>query len=300
MAFIKVSCNFCGSESYTVLHTIRQSDDPRQPSAWRGSSEIPIVRCNQCNLVFLNPRYDDESLTAHYQDPQMFKKTIDPESRDRSIIAERSLRVTRALDDVKSLKKIRKQGRLLDIGCGLGFFLEALDNIYDAVGLEWSHSANEIMRDYPFKIVEHRFPDHPFSAGEFDIITFHNVLDHLPDPIDALKVSRNLLKKNGILMLTIINYGGICSRLYGAGFRLLGPNHLYYFTTHTIDLFLKQSGFRIKKIEYPYSGTDIAQPFKHTNKILADWFALRVLRKKEIRLSPPFYGNVMRVLAEAV
>jgi SAM-dependent methyltransferase len=300
MAFSQVVCNYCGSASHTVLHVIRQSPDPRQPPAWRGSSEIPLVRCNQCDLVFLNPRYDDAKLTGHYQDPQMFKKTIDPEGRDRSIIAERSLRVKRASYDVDALKRVRPRGRLLDVGCGLGFFLEALGSNYDPIGLEWSRPAMEILRDHPYQVVEHRFPDHPFPAGYFDIVTFHNVLDHLPDPLEALRVSRKLLKPDGMLMLTIINYNGICSRLYGEGFRLLGPNHLYYFTPRTINLYLRQSGFRIKKIDYPYFGTDVARPLEHLGKILADWYALRVLRRKETRLSPPFYGNVMRIFADVI
>ena len=183
------------------------------------------------------------------------------------------------------------------MGCGLGFFLEALGTDYDAIGLEWSQPVIEMMRHLPLKVVEDRFPRHPFKAGEFDIVSFHNLLDHLPDPLGALQVAHDLLKSEGLLMLSLVNFGSIAARVYGPGFRLLGPNHLYYFTPHTLQKYLDHTGFRLLKIESPYFGTEFARPLEHARKILVDWWALKVRRTSEKRLSPPFYGNMMRVFA---
>jgi 2-polyprenyl-3-methyl-5-hydroxy-6-metoxy-1,4-benzoquinol methylase len=298
MGFKTVACNSCGSTVHQKLFDIHESPDPRQPPAWRGDAAIPVVRCKRCDLVFLNPRYDEERLHALYQDPQMFIGTIDPEGRARSISSERPLRVKRFKDEAEALKKRVPQGRLLDIGCGLGFFLEALGTRYDAVGLEWSKPVVEMMRGLPLKVVEDHFPEHPFNAAEFDIVTFHNMLDHLPDPLNALRVARGLLKPGGALMLTLVNFGGIAARVYGPGFRLLGPNHLYYFTPATLKNYLTRAGFRLKTIEYPYFGTEFARPMEHARRILFDWFALR-FNDGQKRLSPPFYGNMMRVFAVA-
>ncbi len=297
MGFEHVPCNFCQSERHRVLFEIHESPDERQPPAWRGTAAIPVVRCDECRLVFLNPRYDDVRLTALYQDPQMFIGTIDPEGRSRNIAAERPQRVARFKADADSLRRVRPHGRLLDVGCGLGFFLQALGGDYDAVGLEWSHPVVEMMRDLPLRVVEDRFPHHPFESSESDIITFHNMLDHLPDPLGALRAAHDLLKPGGLLMLSLANFGGIAARVYGAGFRLLGPNHLYYFTPSTLRPYLDRTGFRLLKIEYPYFGTEFAKPIEHTRKIVADWWAMRVAKKNDQRLSPPFYGNMMRVFA---
>ncbi|MBI4848392.1 MAG: class I SAM-dependent methyltransferase [Nitrospirae bacterium] len=297
MGFEQVACGFCGSQVYTTLFEIHESPDERQPLAWRGTSSIPVVQCRRCGLVFLNPRYDDERLSALYQDPQMFTGTIDPEGRRRNIAAERQIRVARFKDDVDALKRIRSHGRLLDVGCGLGFFLEALGDKYEASGLEWSHPAVEMMKGLSFTIIEERFPRHPFGKSEFDIVALNNVLDHLPDPLGSLYAIHELLKLGGVVMLSLVNIDSVVARVYGAGFRLLGVNHLYYFTPLTIKRFLEKSGFRLLKIEYPYFGTEFAKPLEHTKKILADWWAMRVSRKKETRLSPPFYGSMMRVFA---
>src|SRR4051812_15246534 len=100
MGFEHVACNYCGSENHRRLFDIHESPDARQPPAWRGDAAIPVVQCESCSLVFLNPRYDDARLTALYQDPQMFIGTIDPEGRARSIANERPMRVARFKDEV--------------------------------------------------------------------------------------------------------------------------------------------------------------------------------------------------------
>lgn len=300
MGFETVACNGCGSTQAVRLFDIRESPDERQPPAWRGSATIPVVRCAGCGLVFLNPRYDDARLTALYQDPQMFIGTIDPEGRSRSIANERPLRVSRFRDEVTALRRFRTGGRLLDIGCGLGFFLEALGPDFDAIGLEWSAPVVQMMRDLPLKVHESRFPAQPFAPASFDIVSFHNMLDHLPDPAGALKIAHDLLVPGGLLMLSLVNFGGIAAKVYGPGFRLLGPNHLYYFTPRTLKRYLRQAGFTDMRVEYPYFGTEFARPAEHARKIASDWWASRVLRKPEVRLSPPFYGNMMRVFATRV
>ncbi len=95
-------------------------------------------------------------------------------------------------------------------------------------------------------------------------------------------------------MLSLVNFDRIAARVYGAGFRLLGPNHLYY-TPSTLHRYLERTDFRLLKIEYPYFGTEFARPAVHTRRIIADWWTLHVLNRHEARLSPPYYGNMMRV-----
>ena len=300
MGFETVACDYCASRSHIRLFDIHESPDVRQPVAWRGTAAIPVVRCQQCGLVFLNPRYDDAHLTALYQDPQTFISTIDPEGKRRSISTERAQRVARFYTDVIALQKKRLSGRLLDVGCGLGFFLEAIGEKYNATGLEWSHPAIEMSGGLQLNIVEDRFPSHPFANGEFDIVTFHNTLDHLPAPIGSLQVAHNLLKKGGLLMLTLVNFNSIAARVYGPGYRLLGVNHLYYFTPATLKNAFKRVGFHLENIEYPYFGSDVSHPVEHTRKIISDWLSSKFLRRKEVRTSPPFYGNMMRVFAVSI
>jgi SAM-dependent methyltransferase len=297
--FETVSCELCGSNEFEALFNIRESSEQRLPPSWRGNSPIPLVKCNTCDLVFLNPRYAQDRLKALYQDPLVYQQSIDPEGRTRHIAAERVERVAQFRQEVKALSRFRHKGRLLDIGCGLGFFLEALGKDYDTFGLEWSHAAVDMARGQHPTVVEYQFPGHPFSKNEFDIVTFHNTLDHLPHPLEALRVTRQLLKADGLLMLTGSNFDSLAAKIYREGFRLLAPNHLYYFTATTLKRILTLSGFRLLRIEYPYFGTSFARPIRDAGILLKDWVAFNLLRKQETRISPPFYGNVMRVFALA-
>jgi membrane-associated phospholipid phosphatase len=99
-------------------------------------------------------------------------------------------------------------------------------------------------------------------------------------------------------MISVPNFGGLSAKVYGPGFRLLAPNHLYYFTKKTLKKYLIKSGFQLLRIEYPYWGTDYSMPLRHAAVIALDWLILLARGKSAVRLSPPFFGNVMRVLAK--
>ena len=295
--FERVACNYCGSWDHSFLFEISESSDERQPPAWRGTARIPVVRCRQCGLVFLNPRYSEKKLYDLYQDAGMFTSTVDPEGNSRSIIGERAKRVAAFQDEVRALRKFVSRGRLLDIGCGLGFFLETAAACYEVTGLEWSHPTVKLASGMPFHVVEAHYPEHPFSENHFDAVTFYNVLDHLPDPRAALQTAYGLLKPGGVLAAVVINFGSIASQIYGPRFRLLGPNHLYYFTPATLGRYLTETGFRVLQVQFPYFGMKLAKPIRHFMNIVRDWCALRWSNKNDHRVSPPFYGNIMRVFA---
>lgn len=299
--FEEVCCNLCGADQPDELFHIQETLDERQPVSWRGTASIPVVRCRKCGLVYLNPRYNTARLEAIYQDADTFTGTLDPEGRIRSIATERALRVGRFRREVDALQLVfSPPGRLLDVGCGLGFFLEAIGSTYETMGLEWSHFAATAACELGFKVIQSDFPRHPFKKAEFDVVSFHNTLDHLPDPMIALRVARELLKPQGLLMLTTANLGSMAARIYGPGFRLMGTNHLYYFTPATLQDYLRRTGFEILNIEYPYFGTDFARPLAHAWTMLKDGWALHVHPSGERRLSPPFYGNIMRIFARKI
>lgn len=298
--FETVACPMCGPRGEKILFEIVESNDPRQPRTWRGSARIPVVRCQVCGLVFLNPRYDEGRLHAIYQDPKIFSETVDPDGRRRNISSERVRRVKAFEAEVRALRKVCGGGRILDVGCGLGFFLEAAMPFFDGVGLDWSKVAVEEANRRGIRVVESRFPDHPFSTGMFDLVTLFSTLDHLSNPLSALRQVFTLLKKNGWLVLTVPNIASLSAILFRKDFRLLSPNHFYYFSPKTIRRILHASGFRVVKIEFPYFGTEHARPFFHGLQLFAGSVLNAVLRPKKGWPSPPFYGNVMRVWARPV
>ncbi|NQT21326.1 MAG: methyltransferase domain-containing protein [Planctomycetes bacterium] len=96
-----------------------------------------------------------------------------------------------------------KAGRLLDVGCGLGFFLEKVSGFpqWDAFGCEVSRPAVEFARTKLglANIICGRIEKTDLPEGSFDIITLWDVIEHIPQPDQFLSCLMPLLKDDGFL-----------------------------------------------------------------------------------------------------
>ena len=139
-----------------------------------------------------------------------------------------------------------------------------------------------------------------FQPEFFDAITMYQVLDHLPDPLGSLRLAHRLLRPGGVAAMLLVNIESFCARVFGAGYRLLAPNHLYYFSPRTITAALAQAGFRVLRIDYPYFDTPYCNARELKTLLVRTFQALvwsRLTGSGEPVLSPPFYGNMMVVFA---
>lgn len=98
-----------------------------------------------------------------------------------------------------------RSGRLLDMGCGLGFFLKAMASYkaWDAYGCEISPAAVRYAREQLRldKVICTRLQEADLPPASFDMIVMWDVLDHIPRPDPLLSHCRSLLKEDGILFI---------------------------------------------------------------------------------------------------
>ena len=98
-----------------------------------------------------------------------------------------------------------KRGKLLDVGCGLGYFVKRAGECagWDAYGYEISPHAVEFAREKLGleNVCAGRVEDSPLATASFDIITLWDVVEHIPDPEPLLSYLLTLLKPGGILFL---------------------------------------------------------------------------------------------------
>lgn len=152
------------------------------------------------------------------------------------------------------LQKIRdvekfcgKKGRLLDIGCALGFFVKvSLEQGFDAYGVDFSEYAvkegRKILGDrIRWADVERGIP---FEEGFFDVVTAWDVLEHLKHPERFLKECRRALKIEGFLFATTLNYNSLMSKLMKERWRFIDPRyHLtHMITPNEVKNWLAQAG----------------------------------------------------------
>ncbi len=222
-----VSCNLCGADDAARLTTSRG---------------FPIVRCRRCGLVSVNPRPASEDLVSLYAEYH----TRDGETEaswDR--LMGRIFR--QSAEMLCSSRNGDRPGRLLDIGCGYGAFVAAMrERGWDAEGVDPSPTVVNaaVRRGRPVHrgtLAGMQAPD-----GTYDAITMFYVLEHVPDPMGALKKAFDLLAPGGILLIRVPHTTPIVRLLapLGLGEALYDPPfHLYDFSPAVLREMLRRTGF---------------------------------------------------------
>jgi len=134
-----------------------------------------------------------------------------------------------------------RKGKLLDVGCATGFFLEIAGQLgWEAKGIEISAFACEFARRHmSVDIMCGSLAQAELIPESFDVITMWDFIEHCPDPSTELAHAHRLLKPGGLLALTTPNISSVSARIWGA--RWMGikqGEHLYYFSPATIKRLL--------------------------------------------------------------
>ena len=204
----------------------------------------------------------------------------DPDGKERNRINEKDMYLDDIKDELSYLNKL-PAGKILDVGCGLGFLLSGLDKKFEKFGVEVSSLACESARNYG-NIFNGTLENAKFKDNEFDIIVMYHVIEHIEKPEEIIKEINRILKPNGVFLIATPNFKCFCARRFKDNFRLLhDKTHISLFSDKSLTKFLKDFGFKIEKKAYPY--------FKTRHFTLKN--ILRLFDTK--KMSPPFYGNVM-------
>lgn len=234
----EITCNLCQSDNYVVLYEGRDRlhglDGP-----------FRLVRCQQCGLIYLNPRPTRQEMGRYY--PPDYEPYAQGVERTKGFlssldyyygIAKRCRMITRR----------KKPGRILDVGCGVGHFLNGMKRRgWQALGVEVSEEAAAYARErFGLEVFIGQLEEMELPAAYFDAITLWHVLEHLHDPLATLREINRLLKDNGLLVFAIPNWHSVDARLFGEYWVGLDmPRHLYVFPRPALEKLLAKSGFKI-------------------------------------------------------
>ena len=228
----EVACNLCGARDEELLFLTPER----------------IVRCRRCGLIYCNPRLDAASLGKIYSKDYFVldeqKSGIDYKAYANYVNEEPV--ITRSM--IKRMKKVERfagsKGRVLDIGCATGFsLLAARARGWQAEGIECSEFCVQYARSRGLEVHQGSLRDYPGSEESMDAITMWDYLEHSPDPLGDLQTCHSLLKKGGVILLSIPNVDSWSYRLLGKkwiGFKNI--EHLYFFSRDTMDKLARQAG----------------------------------------------------------
>jgi SAM-dependent methyltransferase len=219
---------------------------------------------------------------AHQEPDTYWSPTTDPDGHSRNRLNEEESRgyLANIRQELKFIEGL-KPGKILDIGCGPGWLLSAVDPAWEKYGIEPSRTAGAIAAAHAH-IEIGNFEDAVSDNKAFDLIVMYHVIEHMQNPVDALKSVHSMLYPKGHLILGTPDFDSGAARRYEANYRLLhDPTHISLFSNDSMHRLLRDIGFKIEKVEYPFFDTSY-----FTRKSL-----LRLLSPHGI--SPPFYGNFM-------
>lgn len=208
-----------------------------------------VVECRTCSLRYVNPRPGREWLDAWYR--QEYFSSSHEEASGAQHLQQGAIKTATAQLRLQQLGPAGPNGRLVDIGCGGGYFVRAAAaGGWDAVGLEPSVEAlRYATQARQARIVAGRLEEAPFAAGRFDVLTIFDVLEHVASPKTFLAEARRLLARGGTLVIETPNMAGWLPRLMGLRHPWVRPpEHLTYFTPPTLRLLLEQCGFQVEQL----------------------------------------------------
>lgn len=239
-AATQVPCNLCGADDAETLFEAGVAQVNR------------VVECRKCGLMYSNPRIRpaDQDMIKDY-DPDLTKdvQAYDPGRFDKERMQ------VRDYDDTRRYLAglYPKRGRLLEVGCGMGFLLKAFaDDGWEAIGVEPDRGFCQFIQQrhgleaLPTILEESGIPD-----GSIDVVVLLHVIEHVPDPLATLRTIYRVLKPGGHLIMETPRYDSLMFRLLRHRERSLSCNgHIYFFTTDTLRKVYEKAGFKHGQLRY--------------------------------------------------
>jgi SAM-dependent methyltransferase len=204
-----------------------------------------------CGFAWTHPPLPAELIASYYPasylgDTQKVLEDYQTGALQRSRSWRDELRKTRLVERVVG------GGSILDIGCGEGRFLWALDPAkWERFGVERAQETIDLVRSRIASL--HLIIGDIFAPelkeGSFHAVTFWHVLEHLPDPEKTLRRAAALLKPGGWLFVSLPDIESLQAQLFRRHWYAFDdvPRHLYHFSRRSLDRVLRQTGFQIAK-----------------------------------------------------
>ncbi|KAF5437527.1 SAM-dependent methyltransferase [Candidatus Methanophagaceae archaeon] len=174
---------------------------------------------------------------------------------------------------LKIIQTYKATGKLLDVGCGPGFFLEYAERNYEVYGIDISEYAVRAakQRTQTAKLAVGDATDLDYKNDYFDIVTCFDLLEHLPEPEFAVQEFHRILKRDGILVLRVPNTDSIGAKMKNEDwFGRRDKTHVSLLSNEEWLNLLKCNSFEITEVFF--DGLWDTPYFKRVPKVLQDVF----------------------------
>mgnify|MGYP000911688454 CR=1 FL=1 len=224
--------NYLNVEDFTVSH-----------------KEFTIQQCNACYFLFTNPRPPMEEIGAYYQSEDYISHHDDAKNLMSKVYT--SVRNHTIKGKVNLINELHsKKGKLLDIGCGTGNFIQACkENGWLVKATEPDSEARNVGATRLGSEIFDSINAPAIQDERFDIITMWHVLEHVHNLNEVVSWLHEHLNPNGKIIIAVPNpqsFDATYYRRFWAAYDV--PRHLYHFTKSTMKKLMDNHGLHVTKV----------------------------------------------------
>ncbi|MBU4285007.1 methyltransferase domain-containing protein [Patescibacteria group bacterium] len=258
IAKIDRPCPLCGSWEREVISSGREHEfkDTTQDLFF-------VVKCKNCDLVYLNPRPDKKELDIIY--PKNYcchNEQYSEINTKRNFLVRLKNYLNHCLGFPSRIRQVLKlipkqsQIKILDVGCGSGGALDVFrESCRGALttGIDFDERAINITAAKGHSVIKAKIEDVELAKENFDIIYSSNVIEHVSDPFQMFQKVAFALKPSGIFFCETPDFDSVDSKLFAksghwGGFHF--PRHWTFFTPKTLEKIADKAGLKLEKIKH--------------------------------------------------
>src|SRR5262245_13847899 len=226
-------CDLCGSRAVRPLYTANDR-------LCNSDASFSVAVCGGCGVLRTLPVLSDAELSLYY--PNDYWGDSRPPSSGWIASSQR--------EKTAFLRKCRlTHGKILDVGCGAGLFLRALDGeAWERYGVETGPEASRLAAEGlgAARCVNRSLVGARLGAAAFDVITLWSALEHMNHPRSNLAEARRLVRPGGTIIIQVPNASSYQARIFkGNWFAFDVPRHRYHFSLPILKRVLSDTGLRI-------------------------------------------------------
>lgn len=269
------SCPVCSSPQSEFIYT-----DLQDITFHTTDDTWSLMKCSQCKVLYLNPRFTESSIGRAYKGYYTHKPSVEStyssgpqrkiqEQLWRGYVNKKygyhmfpAMRIGFALMTLLPLRRIvndqslrhipfppvtASNPRILDVGFGSGEFLTTMQKLdWTVYGIDPDPEVVHAAKLKGLNVHLGPLNDAIYPSDYFDAITFNHVIEHLHNPYSTLKICHNILKPGGYIWIATPNVDSRSHQKFGAFWRGLEvPRHLVIFNRQALISLLRETGFQV-------------------------------------------------------
>jgi 2-polyprenyl-3-methyl-5-hydroxy-6-metoxy-1,4-benzoquinol methylase len=200
------------------------------------------VKCTSCQMVYLNPVFTDEELAQYYTNNKVEQGVV--------VADDMSFYGQLYKQGLVSAQKKTATGNILDIGCSTGLFLDiAKEKGWQTYGLELNKIEFSIAKEKGHNVFN-ILPEDACFDEKFNIISLWDVFEHIKDGDKALKLMKNLLTNDGIILLQIPSSDSLAARVMQEKCNMFdGLEHVNLYGVDSLKILVGNNDLQILDIQ---------------------------------------------------